>query len=170
MCARLFLVLFAAWPGLVAIAEEKIAADGVPAPLFDAGTLTGEGSVALQDHLGKVLLVDFWASWCAPCRESLPAFEQIRNEVGTDDFEVIAVNVDKKARDGLDFLEQYPVTYPVAHDPEGNIARIYAVKGMPMSYLVDRQGTIRLVHEGFNNKHIPRLKAAIAELVAEEGT
>lgn len=141
---------------------------GQPAPLFKAEPLQGSRPVELEQFRGKVVYLDFWASWCAPCRQSLPALEQMRGEHGERGFEVIAVNVDEVSQDGLDFLEKYPVTYPTVRDPEGRLARLYGVRTMPMSYLIDRQGVVRHVHQGFNKKDLPRLDAAVRKLVAEE--
>jgi cytochrome c biogenesis protein CcmG, thiol:disulfide interchange protein DsbE len=81
---------------------------------------------------------------------------------------VIAVNLDERPQDGLDFLKKYPVTYPMVRDPQGRLARLYDVRAMPMSYLIDRQGVLRQVHPGFNKKDLPRLRAAVAELLGEE--
>jgi peroxiredoxin len=150
-------------PVMVAGAES-----GQPAPEFGAVSLQNKSTLELAQYRGKVLLLDFWASWCGPCRQSLPALENMRREFGPAGFEVIAVNLDENPQDGLDFLKKYPVTYPIVQDAQGRIARLYDVQAMPMSYLIDRQGVVRHVHPGFNKKDIPRLRAVVAELMGEE--
>jgi thiol-disulfide isomerase/thioredoxin len=144
------------------------AGQGQPAPLFRADPLQGKEVIELERYRGKVVFLDFWASWCAPCRQSLPALERMRQEHAAAGFEVIAVNLDEVPQDGLDFLEKYPVTYPTVRDPQGKLARLYDVRTMPMSYLIDRKGVVRHVHQGFNKKDLPRLRAAVAKLVGEE--
>lgn len=160
----LVVLLVMGMPVFAAVAAES----GQPAPGFGASLLQGQDSLELAHYRGKVLYLDFWASWCGPCRQSLPAMEALRQEFGKEGFEVIAVNLDEKPQDGLDFLKKYPVTYPVVQDAQGRIARLYDVRSMPMSYLIDRQGVVRHVHQGFNKKDIPRLKAAVAELLGEK--
>ena len=159
----LALMLLAALPKIAMAVE-----NGQPAALFSGVLLQGPGTLEMESYRGKAVLLDFWASWCGPCRQSLPALEKLRNEFGPAGFEVIAVNLDENPQDGLDFLKKYPVTYPIVQDAPGRIARLYDVRTMPMSYLIDRQGVVRHVHQGFNKKDIPRLRAAVAELVGEE--
>jgi thiol-disulfide isomerase/thioredoxin len=139
-----------------------------PAPAFSLPQLQTRNSVALQEQRGRVVLLDFWASWCAPCRESLPQYAKLREEFARDDFEVIAVSLDENIDDALDFLKQYPLDYLVLHDPEGTVASAYALKGMPSSYLIDRNGVLRSQHVGFQMKDLAPLRAKIAELVAEK--
>lgn len=151
------------------LAPTAVAADtSQPAPPLWApqadGTMTG-----LRDLRGKVVLVDFWASWCAPCRESLPQLDAWQRELGTRGFSVLAVNVDTERRKALAFLRQNPVSYPVVYDPEGFWPEQYAVKGMPSGFLVDREGQVRAVHHGYKAKDLPRIRREIEALLAEKG-
>jgi thiol-disulfide isomerase/thioredoxin len=141
---------------------------GQPAPAFATASLGKTAAVRLEDYRGKVVYLDFWASWCGPCRLSLPWMEELRREFAPAGFEVIAVNVDEAPADGLRFLARHPVSYPVAGDAQGAIAALYDVSDMPSSYLIDRAGTVRLVHRGFNRDDAPRLREAVARLVAEQ--
>src|SRR5690349_9791346 len=100
---------------------------GSSAPTFEGPTLKDSGKLRLEDFRGKVVYLDFWASWCGPCRVSLPMLEELRREYQAKGFEVIAVNVDENPQDALDFLKKYPVTYPVVRDPQQAIARLYDV-------------------------------------------
>ncbi|MCG8432877.1 MAG: TlpA family protein disulfide reductase, partial [Gammaproteobacteria bacterium] len=102
----------------------------------------------------------------APCRRSLPQLSALREELA-DVFEVFAVNVDENPQDGIRFLEKYPVTYPVLADSAAKYPQIYQPKGMPTSYLVDKNGFIRHVHEGFRKGDIDRIRAMVEHLVKE---
>lgn len=116
---------------------------------------------------GQVLYVDFWASWCGPCRVSLPAMNQLYREFREQGFTVVAVNVDKNPADGRDFLKKHPVNYPVVKD-DGSLPRQFGVKGMPTAYLIDRNGTVRSVHEGFRPGDKEKLRAQIMHLLRED--
>ena len=127
----------------------------------------GSGFISSETHLGKVTYLDFWASWCGPCRLSLPALNQLSKDFSAVDFQVIAVSVDYVDEDALDFLERYPVEYPIAIDKTGDLGRTFAVAGMPSGYLIDRSGLIREVHVGFRRGDEALLKESIAALIAE---
>jgi peroxiredoxin len=158
------------WPGVLALACAAATAveSGQPAPAFSAPALPAGGDVSLADYAGQVVYLDFWASWCAPCRQSLPWMEEQRREFADRGFEVIAINVDENPRDALKFLERVPVSYPVVADHRGQLANLYNVSEMPSSFLIDRQGVVRLVHRGFNKSDAARLRQQIATLVGED--
>ena len=140
---------------------------GNMAPNFTASHLDGKGKVKLSDYRGKVVLVDFWASWCPPCLKSLPQYNALRNELVEQGFEVIAVNVDQLASDGLRFLDKYPVSFPVVGDAKGVLPEQYQVKAMPTSFLLDQRGVVRYVHIAFHDGDIDVLRTEIMNLLAE---
>ena len=125
------------------------------------------GNIDFTTYEGKVVYVDFWASWCGPCRLSLPAIDKIYQEFNPLGFEVIAVSVDVVAEDSLDFLKRYSVAYPVVIDSGGDVARAYAVNGMPSGYLIDQTGLIRSVHIGFSKGDEMPLRSEVLALLQQ---
>ena len=123
------------------------------APEIDLPLLNGDFRLSLSAFRGKVVYLDFWGSWCLPCRESLPFLNRIRNRLSRDEFEVIAVNLDEVAEDANRFLEAYPVDYPVLADPTHAVMSTYDVEVLPSSFLIDRDGRICTRHYGFNTAH-----------------
>jgi thiol-disulfide isomerase/thioredoxin len=113
-----------------------------PAILFSGTDLSSGKLIRLEDYRGKIVFIDFWASWCPPCLASLPAYEQMRSEIGTENFEIIAINVDEDTNNALGFLVDTPVSYPVIADPEGEIGIPYGIRSLPVSFVVDEQGII----------------------------
>jgi len=138
---------------------------GDAAPGFSAPGLDG-GRVTLADHRGKVVYVDFWASWCGPCAQSLPALDALRREFPADEFQVIAVNVDSDAAKAKAFLARRPVGFPSALDPKGAIPERFGLETMPTSYLIDRRGVVRHVHRGFRPGDEAVLRERIQALIA----
>lgn len=136
------------------------------APLFSGVSVNGGHQINLVDFRGKVVFVDFWASWCPPCIESLPAYDRMYRELGNEAFEVIAVNVDEYIEDGLEFLEKHPVSYPVLADPEGEIGIPYGIRTLPHSFLLDREGRIVSSHRSFSAGDEIRLKHDIEKLMS----
>lgn len=144
--------------------------EGIMAPDFVLPTIANAGdadTLTLADFRGRVVYVDFWASWCGPCRLSLPALDAIYREMEEDGLMVIAVSVDVVEEDALDFLTRYPVSYPVVIDTDGSVPREFGVNGMPSGYLIDRSGQVREVHVGFRRGDEDDLRDAIAALIAE---
>jgi thiol-disulfide isomerase/thioredoxin len=140
-------------PALLALALSGIAhaaSTGEPAPAFTLPEASGT-PVALDKLKGKVVYVDFWASWCGPCRRSFPWMGEMQRKFGDQGFTVVAVNVDKKREDAAKFLAVTPGAFTIVYDPAGSVATAYDVKGMPSSYLVDRTGRIVAVDSGFRD-------------------
>ena len=140
----------------------------LPQPAWELPLIAnGEGTVTDSTYLGRVTYVDFWASWCGPCRLSLPALNRLSKEFDAADFVVVAISVDYVDEDALDFLKRYPVDYPVAIDKTGNSGRDFAVAGMPSGYLIGRDGLIRKVHVGFRKGDEAVLRSQIQKLIAD---
>ena len=170
MGARFFLTLIVCLaPWLEATAAGLASGQTAPAvdlPLLTSSQDTG-AKLSLAQLRGKVVYLDFWASWCGPCRMSFPQLEQLRQDLSPRGFEVLAVNVDEFKADALEFLEEIPVSYPVVRDGEGLTPRAYGILGMPTGYLIDRSGVVRLVHQGFRKHDGAKLRAEIIELLGE---
>jgi peroxiredoxin len=154
----------------VALAVPASAVDpGDAAPDFSAPGIAG-GKVSLASYRGKVVFLDFWASWCGPCAQSLPAIDALAKEFPATDFQVVAVNVDRQPSAAKAFLKKRPVGYPVAQDPRGAIPATFDVQSMPTSFLIDRNGVVQHVHRGFRPSDVDELRAQIQKLVATPRT
>ncbi len=135
------------------------------APNFKLPKLESSGELELNNYRGIVVYVDFWASWCGPCRLSLPVLSELREKYFAKGFEVMAINLDENIDEALDFLKQYPVSYPAIRDENSVTPNLYGVRGMPTGYLIDRQGNIHKVHEGFKKSDAKRLEQEIVTLL-----
>lgn len=121
--------------------------------------------VDLDAYRGKVVLLDFWASWCAPCRSSFPWMNEMQDKYGDDGLVVIAVNLDNERGEAAGFLEQNPAGFEIAYDPERSMARAFGVDSMPNSFLIDRSGRVRAQHRGFRVADQAAYESAIIELL-----
>lgn len=146
-------------------AEVLAVAVGDVAPAFALPTAAGE-SVALDKLKGRVVYVDFWASWCGPCRRSFPWMNEMQQKYGPRGFAVVAINVDKKRSDAERFLVQNPANFTVVYDEAGSTPAAYGVKGMPSSYLIDTHGNVTFVERGFLDESKAELESRVAALVA----
>jgi thiol-disulfide isomerase/thioredoxin len=156
------LLAFGLLPGRAPAAEP-----GQPAPSFSAHTLDGDATLSLGAYKGKVVFLDFWASWCGPCKTAMPLIESLREEFPESQFQVLAVNIDESPDKAKAFLasRKVKVGYPSVSDPEGRLPSTYGLKTMPTSYLIDRNGVIRAVHAGFRASDVDGLRAEIRALL-----
>lgn len=120
-----------------------------------------KGDVALSDYQGKIIYLDFWASWCIPCRKSFPWMNDLAKKFAKQGLEVVAINVDENREDAEHFLKRYPADFTLAFDHKGVTPAQYKVKGMPSSYLIDRSGKIIYQHIGFRHEDIDAMEARI---------
>jgi cytochrome c biogenesis protein CcmG, thiol:disulfide interchange protein DsbE len=119
-------------------------------------------------NLGHVVYLDFWASWCVPCRQSFPWMEILQDTYRAQGLEIIAVNLDRDRADANKFLRRFHPPFEVRFDPSGELAEFYKVQGMPSSVLIDRHGVTRFTHVGFRPIDAPRYEAQVRELLAEQ--
>ena len=140
----------------------------VPAPDWTLPAIqNAEGNLSMSDFRGKITYVDFWASWCGPCRLSLPALNSLNEQFAEAPVQFLAISIDVVEEDAWDFLKRYSVDYPVVIDTEGDIARMFAVDGMPSGYLLDAEGRVREIHIGFKRGDELKLAESIKKMLAE---
>jgi cytochrome c biogenesis protein CcmG, thiol:disulfide interchange protein DsbE len=118
-------------------------------------------AIDLAAYKGKIVYLDFWASWCVPCRQSFPWMNQMQRQFGKDGLVIVAVNMDQVRGDADAFLKQYPAEFTVRFDPQGGLAQTFKVRGMPTSVLLGRDGKPLLVHAGFRTKDVAALEQSI---------
>lgn len=139
---------------------------GQSAPDIRLTDLAGK-PVSLATLRGKVVLVDFWASWCKPCREELPVLEALHKKYAAEGLVIIGVNVDKDVAAARKFLQENKLnlSFALANDAQHKVAESYAPPTMPSSYLIDREGKVRFVHEGFRASDAAKMEAEIKQLL-----
>jgi len=166
---------------LLAPGFQPVFADS-PQKNFHLPQLSGSADLALEDFRGKVVYLDFWASWCGPCRKSLPLYEILYQEMvpqaengqpesgqgGSAQFAVVAINLDESKEDAARFLEKHPVTYTVLLDPAGVTAADWQVKVMPSSFLLDRSGKVVKEYAGFEESHFEEIRHDIKTELARQ--
>lgn len=135
-----------------------------PAPAFTLPA--AQGTVSLDSLRGHVVLVDFWASWCGPCRESFPWMAALSKRDAARGLTVVAISVDKDRPAAQAFIDHFAPPFTVAFDPAGRTAQAFQVKGMPSTYLIDAQGRIIYSHVGFDAGRAKALEAAVDKALA----
>ena len=150
------------------LASGNAAADGwepgMEVPSLDEYSLSGD----VPSLEGKVTLIDFWASWCAPCKAAFPEMEKLYQEFGDEGFQIIAVSVDQKERSMQQFLDRRKPTFTTVHDASQKLVEKAGIQVMPTSFMIDKQGVIRFVHEGWHGKKSAQnLTEEIQTLLAE---
>lgn len=147
-----------------------------PAGAVEAGQVAPEielpgASVAtsLAALKGKVVYVDFWASWCGPCRQSFPWMNEMQKKYGAQGLQVVGINLDAKRTDADRFLAEVPATFALAFDPKGDQARKAGVKGMPTALLIGADGKVVTLHQGFREQDRSELEAQVVAALAAGG-
>ncbi|MCO6430085.1 MAG: TlpA family protein disulfide reductase [Deltaproteobacteria bacterium] len=135
---------------------------GATAPEFSLPTRDGK-QVTLSDLRGKVVYLDFWASWCGPCKRSLPWMNKLKRQFGEERLHVLAVNLDTDKDDAERLLKETASNIPVAFDAAGSVAELYRLTTMPTSFLIDGSGKVLQVYEGFHEKDEEKIESAIKE-------
>jgi len=124
------------------------------------------GLAEVQKTKGQYIYIDYWASWCGPCRQSFPWMNALQAKLGSKGLKVVAVNVDAKRADADKFLTHTPAQFTIAYDPLGESAKKLAIKTMPTSMLVSPEGRVLFVHSGFRTEETGQLEAKIAAAMA----
>jgi thiol-disulfide isomerase/thioredoxin len=159
-------IALAAGGGVTATAR---AADpiGQPAPAFSLPLRGGSAPLGLDQLHGQVVMVNFWASWCEPCRKEFPLLDQIYKKYKPAGFTLIGVNVEPDAKDAEGFIAKTPVSFPIVFDKDSAVSKLYRVSGMPTTVLVDRKGVLRWVHRSYvpgdENEYLNQVRAILME-------
>ncbi len=154
--------------GLAALLVAAPALAGLqgPAPAFSLPS-RGGGVVSLAQFRGQVVMINFWASWCVPCRQEMPLLDNIYRHYSKLGFSLIGVNVEPDPKSAEAFLGQTPVSFPVLFDTQSVVSKLYGVPGMPTTVFIDRKGNVRLVHQSYRPGDENEYLNEIRELVRE---
>ncbi len=151
-----------------ALALPALAADptGSPAPQFTLGAKSGQ-NISLAQFKGQVVMLNFWASWCGPCRQEMPLLESIYKKYNRLGFTLIGVNVEPDSNAANEWLKQTPVSFPILYDKESKVSKMYDVAGMPSTVIIDRAGKVRMLHRGYKpgdeNEYLDSIRTLVRE-------
>lgn len=152
--------------GTVALASPA-SADGDDTAAAQPSAPQGAAALDLDALHGKVVYLDFWASWCAPCVKSLPWLTRLQDRLGEKGLVVVGVNLDRDRKAADAFLKKHPASFRVVYDPEGELAKRWDIEVMPSSFVLDRDGKVRSDHQGFRDGDAARIETEIEALLAE---
>ena len=140
---------------------------GDPAPGFWLPAVHEEAApIALADHQGKVLYLEFWSSWCVPCRRSMPMLNALRADLPQEKFEVVGLNLDTHRPDAVRFLEQVSIAYPNAMDLGGSTARLYGVSVLPAAFIINADGVVERVLKGAQTEDFTLINEVVESLLS----
>lgn len=151
---------------LASLLSVNAVAQGKAAPQWVLPGIDGQ-PVKLSDYRGQVVMLNFWASWCKPCREEMPLLDALQRRYSAIGFTVVGVNVDQNSTNGKKMLKNSPVGFPVVFDKENTTLEQYGVEAMPSTYMIDRKGNIRYVHRGYKRGDDAKYNNYIRKLLRE---
>ena len=137
-----------------------------PAPNFTLKSLTGK-NLKLSEMTGNVVLINFWASWCGPCREEMPLLNDLHKKYEPLGFTVLGVNVEEDAKNARGFLKNFPVDFPILLDNKNQVSKKYNVIAMPTTVVLDRDGNVRYLHKGYKPGDEEKYRKMVKKLVRE---
>jgi thiol-disulfide isomerase/thioredoxin len=136
------------------------------APTFQLASMAGK-PVSLDQYKGQVVMINFWASWCGPCREEMPILEKLHAKYKPMGFTMIGVNVEPDSAEAAKWLKATPVTFPILFDTKSEVSKLYAVQSMPSTVIIDRKGNMRWLHRGYKagdeNEYLNQIRALVRE-------
>ena len=154
---------------ITAFAATSIASSGLAgqvAPDFVLKSSTGE-NLRLSEHRGDVVMINFWATWCGPCRQEMPLLDDLYSRYERVGFSLLGVNIDDDSRRAMQMIEDLGVNFPVLFDEAKEVSKLYEVEAMPVTILVDREGVVRHVHHGYKpgyeDKYLTEIRALLRE-------
>ena len=154
---------------LSVIAPTTLAASGLtgsPAPDFALKSSTGE-NLRLSEYRGDVVMINFWATWCGPCRQEMPLLDELYTRYERVGFSLLGVNIDDDSQRAMDMISDLGVTFPVLFDDRKEVSKLYQVDAMPVTVLVDREGSVRYVHHGYKPGYEQQYLDEIRSLLRE---
>jgi peroxiredoxin len=158
-------------PGLVfsVFAAGSLAASGMtgqPAPDFALKSSSGE-NLRLSEYRGDVVMINFWATWCGPCRQEMPLLDELYSRYQRVGFNLLGVNIDDDSSRAMDMIDELGVSFPVLFDSSKEVSRLYQVDAMPVTIIVDRDGNVRHVHQGYKpgyeQQYLDQVRALLRE-------
>lgn len=155
--------------GLAAFLVSMAAIADIPegaAPDFTLKSASGE-NLRLSELRGEVVMINFWASWCAPCRQEMPLLDELYNQYHPLGFTILGVNVEEDSAKAKQMLQENPVNFPVVFDNKSAVSKLYDVVAMPSTVLVDRDGNVRYLHRGYKPGYEEAYQQQVRELIRE---
>jgi thiol-disulfide isomerase/thioredoxin len=137
-----------------------------PAPAFQLASMSGK-PVSLDQFKGQVVMINFWASWCGPCRQEMPILEKLYSKYEPMGFTMLGINVEPDSQLAVNWLKDTPVTFPILFDTKSEVSKLYKVSSMPSTVLIDRKGNLRWLHRGYKqgdeNDYLDQIRALVRE-------
>lgn len=165
-CASFLAAVLVAVAALLAPLPSRAGADAGPAPDFSLPSRAGT-TLSLDQFKGQVVMINFWASWCGPCRQEMPLLDNIYRRYGKMGFTLIGVNVEPDRSSAEAWLKQTPVSFPIVFDADSKVSKLYGVEGMPTTVFIDRKGNVRMLHVSYNpgdeNAYLNEIRSLIQE-------
>ena len=154
---------------LTVFAATSLASSGLTgqtAPDFALKSSTGE-NMRLSEYRGDVVMVNFWATWCGPCRQEMPLLDDLHSRYERVGFNLLGVNIDDDSSRAMDMIRELGVSFPVLFDARKEVSRLYEVDAMPVTVIIDREGTVRYVHQGYKpgyeEKYLDQVRSLLRE-------
>jgi len=154
---------------LSAVAATSLASSGLvgnKAPDFALKSSTGE-NLRLSEYRGEVVMINFWATWCGPCRQEMPLLDDLYNRYERVGFKLLGVNIDDNSQRAIDMMRELGVNFPVLFDATKDVSKLYEVNAMPVTVILDREGNVRHVHQGYKpgyeEKYLNEVRALLRE-------
>jgi len=151
---------------LAAVSLAASSLEGTAAPDFALKSAGGE-NLRLSEYRGDVVMINFWATWCGPCRQEMPLLDDLFSRYERVGFRLLGVNIDDDSRRAMQMMEELGVSFPVLFDEKKEVSRLYQVEAMPVTVLVDRTGTVRHVHHGYKPGYEEKYLTEIRSLLRE---
>jgi thiol-disulfide isomerase/thioredoxin len=160
---KLILFFLVLW--CICVPQTAAVEHGQALPSLKLQSLVNDQHIELSQVTNKVIYIDFWASWCVPCKKSFPFMQELQNKIGKDKLQIIAINMDEDITKALAFLQKYPVGFDIVKG-DSEIAKLFAVSGLPIGFLYDKNQSNVATHVGFNSKIATKLNEQVNFLVA----